>query len=57
MYSARGMSDPFRFPVGPSSSVASVGKDCQVEDRAGEKVIKGMGKGGELEKEKIFLKD
>lgn len=48
IYSAQGMSDHFRFPYGPSSSVATIGNDSQVEDRIGEKERGIKGRGNDL---------
>lgn len=31
------MNAHFSFPIGPGCSVATVGNDCHVEDRVGEK--------------------
>lgn len=50
IYSAQGMSDLFSFPYGPSSSVATIGNDGQVEDRIGERERGIKGRRNNLEK-------
>lgn len=55
------MSDHFSFPYGPSSSVATIGNDSQVEDRIGERERGIKGRGNDLvswiKEETIILKD